>query len=434
MRYTNLPTDISDGPVTWAGVGVSGLGLRLVLLLLALLVLPGLANAAQESEQGEDLAKVAYAVAYSTDGDTTTISVKFDGKPDYQLFFMENPVRLVLELDGAGFQVRDFDAIPLAGLVTASRAGQASLDKSRLVLSLSGPAKISDFSLEKAGDDNRQTLSLELTAVSNEEFAIEIARQESLLGASGAVVTKGDRVRVEEKVEGRFSIVIDPGHGGIDGGSTGRTTKVLEKDITLKMARILGELIEKAGPFDVAYTREEDVFLSLRERQKIARRQNADLLISIHADTLRQTDVRGATIYTLARKASDALSQEVADSENLADVVAGLAAPESQDVVIDILADLTLRETTHFSREFSDQLVDLLEGRIKLINNPQRSAAFVILKNAETPGVLLEMGYLSNAEDEKLLVDPVWQKSLAETVANAVKTFFSRRQPHVKAN
>jgi N-acetylmuramoyl-L-alanine amidase len=379
-------------------------------------------------------AKVAYAGELTSSGDTTAISIKLDGKPDYRLFFMDNPVRLVLELEGAGFQASAFDALKPAGLVKSIRAGQVSAAKSRLVLSLSGPARVSAVTDEKVDASNRHVLKLDLVAASADEFAGAIAKQQELLGASGEVVVKGDRVRAAEKTEGRFTIVIDPGHGGIDGGSTGRVSKVLEKDITLQMARTLGELIEKSGPFDIEYTRTTDVFMSLKERQKFAHRQNADLLISIHADTLRQTDVRGATIYTLARRASDALAQEIADSENLADVVAGLAAPEAQDVVADILVDLTLRETTHFSREFSNQLVQRLQHRINLINNPQRSAAFVILKNAETPGVLLELGYLSNAEDEKLLTDPDWQKKVADAVADAVKSFFSRRQPHVKAN
>ncbi len=170
--------------------------------------------------------------------------------------------------------------------------------------------------------------------------------------------------------------------------------------------------------------------MSLRERQKFAQRQNADLMISIHADSLRQLFVRGATVYTLAKKATDALSQEIADSENLADIVAGLAAPEAQDDVTDILADLTLRETTRFSHHFSSLLVERMASEVAMIRNPQRAASFAVLKNAEIPSVLVELGYLSNDEDEKLLSDKEWQSKVAGIVASAIKAFFANRELH----
>jgi len=231
------------------------------------------------------------------------------------------------------------------------------------------------------------------------------------------------------KKEGHFTVVIEPGHGGIDGGAVGVKTGVLEKNIVLDIALLLGRLIEASGPFEVLYTRDSDVFVSLRKRREFTRRSNADLLISLHADSLRQRFVRGATVYTLAKRASDVLSRELAESENLSDVVAGLAAPEVQDEVQDILADLTMRETTRFSRSFSTRLVSQLRDRVELINNPQRSASFMVLKNAENPGVLIELGYLSNAEDEAVLSDPNWQEKMAVMIAESVRDFFRGRRP-----
>lgn len=373
-------------------------------------------------------ARVAYDAALGAKGNATTLKLDFDGQPDYRVFFMENPERLVLELDGAVFRFKDDAGLKAAGLVAELRYGRVSQEKSRLVANLAGPAKIARKTLEKSADSERRRLTIVLEPVAAEAFRRQMADQRALIGSSGEVVIKGDRVRPPEKKAGRFRIVIDPGHGGIDGGATGKSG-TLEKELTLEVSKLLGAAIEKAGPFDVYYTREKDVFVSLAERQNVARRHQADLMISIHADSLRQKYVRGATIYTLARRASDALAEEIAESENLADLVAGLAAPAAQDTVTDILADLTLRETKLFSRNFSDRLVDRLEDNIRLINNPQRSASFRVLKNAEVPGVLLELGYLSNKDDETLMRQREWQQKLVRHVADAVRDFFAPRMP-----
>lgn len=373
-------------------------------------------------------ASVAYAASITAEGATTGLTIDFDGRPDYQIFFMDRPMRLVIELDGASYALEGGQLQP-GGLVSSVRYGQVSQDKARLVATLSEPAMVSAKQLAELSARGRHRLTLDLAPATAGEYAAMMRNQQALLGASGQVVVKGPRPGTSrQRQEGRFVVVVDPGHGGIDGGATGKHGTI-EKDLTLAISRLIGEQIEAAGPFDVHYTRDSDIFVSLRTRRDIARSHNADLLISIHADSLRQNYVRGTTIYTLAKRASDSLAQEIAESENLADVVAGLAAPDEQDAVSGILADLTLRETTIFSRNFSDRLVVRLADRVNLINNPQRSASFTVLKNAEIPGVLLELGYLSNEEDEKLMKDPQWQETMALHVAEAVADFFGPRLP-----
>ncbi|MCB1386336.1 MAG: N-acetylmuramoyl-L-alanine amidase [Nitratireductor sp.] len=387
-----------------------------------------LSGAAAESPAvAERHASLAYDGALSQSGSATQIVIKFDGKPDYRLFFMENPVRLVLETERSGFALPEDFAERKAGLIEQLRFGSVTRERSRLVASLAGPAEIIEKSLEADPATGRYTLSLKLAAIPAATFSERVRQQEALLGSSGGTVVKGGRVGAPPKREGYFTIVIDPGHGGIDGGSKGRKIGLVEKEVTLGVGKKLGPLLEKAGPFHIVYTREEDVFVSLRERQAVAERANGDLMISIHADSLRQKFVRGATVYTLADKATDALAQQVADSENLADVVAGLAAPEESDAVTDILADLTLRETTRFSHAFAAMLVRRLRDRVELINNPHRAASFAVLKNAEVPSVLLELGYLSNADDEKLMGEEKWQQQAAEVVVEAVREFFATR-------
>ena len=166
----------------------------------------------------------------------------------------------------------------------------------------------------------------------------------------------------------------------------------------------------------------------MRQRLKFNRDAQADLFISIHADSLKQRFVRGSTIYTLSKRASDRLSEALANSENRVDLVAGLSLPEKETkVVTDILVDLTARETKQLSRHFSAVLMNELKPKVILIKNPQRSAAFGVLKAPEVPSVLLELGYLSNTEDEKLLTSKPWREKAALAVKDAVMAFFKGR-------
>lgn len=392
------------------------------------------ANSATKTASDRTPAKVAYAIEYAKADKGWKLILKFDGKPNTRVFLMNTPMRLVLELEDAAFNIKDELPTSASELISDIRFGAVTANKSRLVITLAQPIVIESKSLVTVEGSVRQNLELLLKKSTAQAFTKHISEQQALLGSSGEAVVKGDRVRAGPKKAGTFSIVIDPGHGGIDGGSVGKKTKILEKDLTLQIARAIGDKIEQSGQFEVSYTRTEDVFVSLKKRQRFAQRQNADLMISIHADSLKQLFVRGATVYTLAKKATDALSQSIADSENLADVVAGLAAPDAQDDVTDILADLTLRETSRFSRSFSSLLVDKMKNDVKMIKNPQRAASFAVLKNAEVPSVLIELGYLSNTEDEKLLSEPNWQEKTSSLIANAVKEFFVNRRPHLQRN
>lgn len=360
------------------------------------------------------------------DKSATRIILEFSDKPKYHLFYMEKPNRFVVELENGKVDFGDDVALNAVGLVINTRYGAITSTKSRIVFSLDGPAQLSNQDLQPINDTDAFRLILELAPIKQSEFSSLIKKQISLLGASGGTVIKGGRVRTSNKKEGVFTIVIDAGHGGIDGGAIG-SRKSLEKVITLKMAKLIGVALQKAGPFKVAYTRKQDVFVSLKQRLNFTKRQQADLMISLHADTLKQKYVRGATVYTLAKKASDKLAAEVAASENLSDIVAGLAAPNAKDDVTDILAELTLRETTRYSRSFSKALVNKLKGKVNLIKNPQRSASFAVLKSPDVPSVLVELGYLSNSKDEALLTSDKWQKTAVKQIVATVLSFFQNR-------
>lgn len=380
----------------------------------------------QQTEHASDDNLIVQSARIVGDKSATRIILEFNAKPKYRLFYMEKPNRFVVELDNGKFNFGENANLSAVGLVLNTRYGAITSTKSRMVFSLDEPARLSNQDLQSKDESGAFRLILELDPIEQKDFSILLEKQISLLGASGGTVIKGGRVRRSKKKEGIFTIVIDAGHGGIDGGAIG-SRKSVEKHITLKMAKLIGAALIDAGPFKVAYTREKDVFVSLKQRLSFTKRQQADLLISLHADTLKQNYVRGATIYTLAKKASDKLAAEVAASENLSDIVAGLAAPDARDDVTDILADLTLRETTRFSRAFSKALVNKLKGKINLIKNPQRSASFAVLKSPDVPSVLLELGYLSNKKDEVLLTSDKWQKTAVKQIVATILSFFRSR-------
>jgi N-acetylmuramoyl-L-alanine amidase len=229
-------------------------------------------------------------------------------------------------------------------------------------------------------------------------------------------------------------VVLDPGHGGIDSGALGRD-HVEEKDIVLAFAKVLGDKLRAENRYHIVFTRDDDTFVPLAERVRMARRIGAALFVSIHADTLRgeDPDVRGATVYTLSERASDAEAARVARDENKADAAAGVDdKPDSSDVN-DILFDLTRRETRAYSNIFAHTLANYWKVAARLNKNPRRSAGFVVLTAPDVASVLLELGYLSNAKDVSDLTSPQWRDKATDQVAQAIDAYFAARPPEENA-
>jgi len=221
-------------------------------------------------------------------------------------------------------------------------------------------------------------------------------------------------------------IVIDPGHGGIDVGAQA-AGRPAEKEIVLEFARALARKLEETGRFSTLLTREGDVFVSLPERVRVARAAGAQLFLSIHADSLNEATVSGATVYTVSDKASDAHAARLAEKENLADKVAGFETMEDSSEVSDILFDLTRRETRTYSHFFARSLVAYWKDAGKLNKNPIRSAGFRVLMAPDVPSVLLELGYLSSRAEAAKLSQPEWQAQAAGSVVKSVDDFFEPR-------
>jgi N-acetylmuramoyl-L-alanine amidase len=220
-------------------------------------------------------------------------------------------------------------------------------------------------------------------------------------------------------------VVLDPGHGGVDSGASAGGLN--EKDITLAFARLLGARLDATGRYRIELTRNDDTYVRLGDRVEFARKERAQLFIAIHADAFH-SPVRGATVYTLSRHASGAIAASIAAVENSSDILAGLDTSEDDaGEVAGILADLARRETMSFSSMFARALVNDLRTITLLAKNPHQQAAFVVLRAAGVPSVLLELGYLSNAADREMLRSPEWQERTAAAVVKAIAHYFDTR-------
>ncbi|MCC7481205.1 MAG: N-acetylmuramoyl-L-alanine amidase, partial [Hyphomicrobiales bacterium] len=223
---------------------------------------------------------------------------------------------------------------------------------------------------------------------------------------------------------GKKTIVLDPGHGGIDPGAISRAgTK--EKDVVLSFANVLRQALLASGKYNVVMTRSDDRFVSLKNRVTVAREKNADLFLAIHADTVRGRDARGVTIYTLSDKASDAEAEALAKRENRADIIGGLDLEAETEEITDILIDLAQRESKNHAMFFSKKAVAQLRPLTLMTGKPLRSAGFMVLKAPDVPSVLLELGFLSSKSDEKLLTSTVWQSKIARAFATAIDSYFA---------
>jgi N-acetylmuramoyl-L-alanine amidase len=217
-------------------------------------------------------------------------------------------------------------------------------------------------------------------------------------------------------------IVIDAGHGGPDPGANRGNIK--EKNITLMAAKILKKKLEKKS-FKVFLTRKSDYYIRLKNRVKYARSKSPDLFISIHADSTKNKNTRGTSIYSLSEKASDKLSQALADRENKSDLIAGLDLGELDKAVSDILIDLSRREAKNSSIAFAELFIDKLKkNKINLLRRPHRQAGFAVLKAPDIPSVLIEIGFISNNSDLKKITSKKFQEELMGVIALVLEDYF----------
>lgn len=378
---------------------------------------------------------VANDLRAGVSGDRTRFVMDLTGPVKFSYFALVDPYRLVIDLPELRWQL---PARPLprnVGLIKSLRYGLFKAGASRVVLDMGGPMRITAAFLVPPSGNRGHRLVVDMKPSDRARFMAELveprrargrargrasARETARAAPGLPVPNRKPRARRDRRI-----IAIDPGHGGVDPGAIGRSG-VLEKDITLRTARTLKRRLERSGRYKVILTRDRDVFIRLRDRIAIARRHDADLFISLHADSIRRAGIRGLSVYTLSEKASDKEAAELADKENKADLIAGVDLSAETPEVTDILIDLAQRETMNESVRFAAELVQELRRVTTLLRRTHRFAGFAVLKAPDIPSVLIEMGFLSNRQDERALRREGYRARIADSVAQAIDRYFER--------
>ncbi len=222
-------------------------------------------------------------------------------------------------------------------------------------------------------------------------------------------------------------IVIDPGHGGKDSGAIG-ASGIKEKHITLRYAKKLRDALRSSGRYRVKLTRTDNRYLLLQERVNVARKHNADMFISLHADSNPNRTARGFSVYTLSEEASDAETAALAAQENRADVIGGIDLAVEDKEVATILLDLAQRETRNKGSEFAELIIANMDPKVPLLSNTHRFAGFRVLKAPDIPSVLVEVGFLSNRDDERRLQSREYQDKVTRSLLDAIDAYWRGRK------
>ncbi|AMO72009.1 N-acetylmuramoyl-L-alanine amidase [Sphingorhabdus sp. M41] len=363
------------------------------------------------------------------------ITISFDDLVEgASTFSLLGPNRIAIDVQGGKAGQGGY----ASGIVKAVRQGQYNPNTARIVFDLDRPAVITNGSFS---DDGR-SLKLRLQAVGQNEIAS--GRQSFLppvkfraepprksYSVKMPLGKPRDSVRLP-KIYGpddpsRPLVVIDAGHGGHDPGAISPHGDAREKNVTLAIAQAIRDRLVAGGRVRVALTRDSDEFLVLEERYGIARRLDADLFMSIHADAAGNETASGATVYTLSEVASDREAAKLASRENKANIINGINLGGATRDVSSILIDLTQRETMNVSADFAKLLHRESSRQMAFRKIPHRYASFVVLKAPDTPSVLFETGYLTNKEDVAFLNSRSGRTKVASGVASAIESHFARK-------
>jgi N-acetylmuramoyl-L-alanine amidase len=403
--------------------------MRMKFATLALACLLAMASAAalarsagRVAEEGETTAAapvVLSAEVGERDGRTRLV-LEFSDPVKLRLFTLANPDRVVLDLPEVLWRLQASGKPASKGLVRSYRYGLFRPGDSRFILDLNAPAIPGTPLILPPQGGLGYRVVLDLAPTTQAAFERSAGWPTDFRGSTPALRTADSR----PAKSARKIIVIDAGHGGIDGGTTG-VDGSREKDLVLDEARRLGNALTARG-YLVHFTRDTDVYIPLRERVSIARGHDADLFISLHADSNPNAAMAGASVYTLSERGSDREAAALARKENQSDVIAGVDLKGQDETVSHILIDLAQRQTINRSVRFAETLVTQLRAATDVIApNPHRSAAFAVLKAPDVPAVLIELGYLSNAHDCGQMETGAWREGVAVAIARAVDRQFA---------
>jgi N-acetylmuramoyl-L-alanine amidase len=389
----------------------TGQAMRIIPILLAALLL-----AAPAGAQGlSALARLDPAASRIVEtGEGLTVELQLSQGVPWRVRVADGPPRLIVdfrEVDFAGLA-----AVPgPTARVVARRGGPIAGGWSRLVLTLAAPHPVA--SAEMRTGPAGALVRIRLGAPDPAAFAEAASVPDPEAWSLPAPALTAER-RPRHAGDRPLRVMLDPGHGGIDPGA--EHGGVSEAELMLTFARELREVLRRAG-FEVAMTRDADVFVPLDVRVAAAHAAGSDVFLSLHADAVTEGEATGATIYTLAEEATDAAAAALAERHDRESLLAGVSLRGQDDLVARVLMGLAQTETAPRSARLADTLVvRLREAGLRLHRVPRRAAALSVLRSPDVPSALIELGYLSSARDRERLRDPAWRARMAEAITAAL--------------
>ncbi|WP_435641011.1 N-acetylmuramoyl-L-alanine amidase [Micavibrio aeruginosavorus] len=424
------------------------IALMLTVLVGAMICAPDTAHA-----QSRNSALTVTGIRFGAHEDKTRLVIDLNAPAQYRAFTLQGPDRLVIDLPHFGWTVGTITR-PASTHVTDVRQGPTQPGISRIVIDMNQAIAIrGTMMLPRSGQNNDRlvidyspttnpsaeknrvfgTLQMNDAVAGNNDLQTpaQNASVQTVSASAAQTVTPARKPSTPQNAipkSERPLIVLDAGHGGDDPGALG-PNGLKEKNITLAMARDLKKALEETGRYRVMMTRDKDVYLRLGHRVQIARHHNADLFISLHADSLDRKHVSGASIYTLSEKASDSESARLAERENQSDLIAGLDLSVEDEEVASILVNLAMRDTMNQSKFFANTIVDFMQNNsLSLLDNPHRYAGFAVLKAPDVPSVLIEAGFMSNNQEANKLNTPAHRARIAGAIVRGIDAYFEQMQ------
>ena len=370
----------------------------------------------------------------------TRFVIGLEQEIDFQVYSLTDPNRVYIELPEVKVQLPPPPGEAPVGLIKSFRGGQSGTGKQRVVIDVTGPVIVDKAIVDRDthGSPRLVVDIVEATAAEAADINAQRARRLAMqrnaqgLGAGGVVVQPPlprPAVSPSARQQQMYKpvIVIDPGHGGDDSGA--QKHGIVEKDVVLAFSHRLREKLEATGRYRVLMTRTDDTFVELNARREFGERNDAQLFVAVHAD-YAQSSARGATIYSLRPEVASAL-QRTAKSEEASILKKELTkVGQTDDDVRGILADLFRREVdlnTTRTNVFVKSVIGQMGTSTGLKDNPDRQAAFVVLKSAKVPSILIELGYVTNAADAQLLGSEAWRDKVSTSIMTAIESYFSTR-------
>ncbi len=403
-------------------------------LIVALILLPISSNS--DSATTETLVK---NISFTP---KNHLEIYLDKKEAFKVFTLANPNRLVVDISNTDLENQNLKP-SLPSFISEFRSKKT--DKTlRLVFDLKQKIDIEKIKFEKtknqSGKITAEIVGIKSSAAETKtesaedfvtekvkEFEVETTKVTNIDGSFTYLVRKTPKSISNQKNTRLPIIVIDAGHGGKDPGTIGNFARSKEKNITLSYAKELGRQLGNTKRYKVYLTRDSDIFIPLKKRVELARRKKADMFISLHANSISNSEVSGFSIYTLSEKSSDKQAELLAQKENRADIINGVSFSGASQDIMKTLIDLSQREAMNGSALFANIAIkSVRNSSINILQNTHRFAGFAVLTAPDMVSTLIELGYLSNKSEEKLMNTLSYKRLVAESLVKAIDEYFSK--------